>query len=124
MAPKTAKGKKTVARRKGAKPEEPVKPVKSEANKKRVKKRNETFSIYIYKVLKQVHPKTGISSKAMSVLNSFVEDQFDMVVKEATEIAEHSKSKTLTARDLISTVRLVYPGELGRVSRLSTNLPT
>jgi len=30
---------------------------------KKKRKRLETYSIYIYKVLKQVHPDTGISSK-------------------------------------------------------------
>ena len=39
--------------------------------KKRTKTRKETYSSYIYKVLKQVHPDTGISNKAMSILNSF-----------------------------------------------------
>ena len=32
---------------------------------RRRKKRVETFSSYIYKVLKQVHPDTGISRRAM-----------------------------------------------------------
>nr|XP_019574308.1 PREDICTED: histone H2B type 1-A-like [Rhinolophus sinicus] len=40
--------------------------------KKRKKCRKESYSIYIYKVLKQVHPDTGISSKAMSIMNSFL----------------------------------------------------
>ena len=35
------------------------------ATKKKKKKRTESYSSYIYKVLKQVHPDTGISSKAM-----------------------------------------------------------
>ena len=35
--------------------------------KKSSKKKVETYKIYIYKVLKQVHPDTGISSKAMSL---------------------------------------------------------
>ena len=43
---------------------------------KRRRKRKETYAIYIYKVLKQVHPDTGISSKAMSIMNSFVNDIF------------------------------------------------
>jgi hypothetical protein len=46
--------------------------------KKRNKKRVETYSSYIYKVLKQVHPDTGISNKAMSILNSFVNDIFEV----------------------------------------------
>jgi hypothetical protein len=33
------------------------------------KKRTESFSMYIYKVLKQVHPDTGVSKKAMSIMN-------------------------------------------------------
>ncbi|KAL2072302.1 hypothetical protein VTL71DRAFT_11645 [Oculimacula yallundae] len=40
--------------------------------KKRTKTRKETYSSYIYKVLKQVHPDTGISNRAMSILNSFI----------------------------------------------------
>ncbi|GLB34915.1 putative 3-hydroxyacyl-[acyl-carrier-protein] dehydratase activity [Lyophyllum shimeji] len=35
--------------------------------KKRRKLRKETYSSYIYKVLKQVHPDTGISNKAMAI---------------------------------------------------------
>ena len=38
--------------------------------KKKAKKSVESYKIYIYKVLKQVHPDTGISSKAMSIMNS------------------------------------------------------
>ena len=38
------------------------------------KKRKESYAIYIYNVLKQVHPDTGISSKAMNIMNSFVND--------------------------------------------------
>ena len=34
--------------------------------KKKKLRRKESYAIYIYKVLKQVHPDTGISSKAMS----------------------------------------------------------
>jgi hypothetical protein len=37
-------------------------------DKKRKRRRKESYSIYIYKVLKQVHPDTGISSKAMSIM--------------------------------------------------------
>jgi len=45
--------------------------------KRRHKKRVETFSLYIYKVLKQVHPEIGISKKAMNIMNSFINDTFD-----------------------------------------------
>merc|ERR1711974_141635 len=51
----------------------------SDKKKVRRAKRKESFSIYIYKVLKQVHPDTGVSSKAMSIMNSFVNDIFERV---------------------------------------------
>ncbi|KAF4094491.1 hypothetical protein G5714_024628 [Onychostoma macrolepis] len=38
--------------------------------KKRRKSRKESYAIYVYKVLKQVHPDTGISSEAMGIMNS------------------------------------------------------
>ncbi|GFZ20581.1 histone superfamily protein [Actinidia rufa] len=45
--------------------------------KKRTKKSVETYKIYIFKVLKQVHPDIGISSKAMGIMNSFINDIFE-----------------------------------------------
>lgn len=39
--------------------------------------REETYSIYICKVEKQIDPHTGISSKAMLIINSFVNDIFE-----------------------------------------------
>ena len=56
---------------------------------KRRKSRKETYSIYIYKVLKQVHPDTGISSKAMSIMNSFVNDVFERI-----ELFQHVSKTT------------------------------
>ncbi|KAL7246555.1 hypothetical protein ACSBR2_001616 [Camellia fascicularis] len=41
--------------------------------KKRTKKSVETYKIYIFKVLKQVHPDIGISSKAMGIRDSLPE---------------------------------------------------
>uniref|UniRef100_A0A1I8AEN1 Histone domain-containing protein n=1 Tax=Steinernema glaseri TaxID=37863 RepID=A0A1I8AEN1_9BILA len=49
------------------------------ADKKKRKKRVESFSTYIFKVLKQVHPQTGVSSKAMGIMNSFVNDVFERI---------------------------------------------
>ena len=56
--------------------------------KKKNKKRVETYSSYIYKVLKQVHPDTGISNKAMSILNSFVNDIFERIASEASKVSD------------------------------------
>lgn len=39
-----------------------------------------------FKVLKQVHPDTGISNKAMAILNSFVNDIFERIATEASSM--------------------------------------
>ncbi|RCN53557.1 core histone H2A/H2B/H3/H4 [Ancylostoma caninum] len=52
-------------------------------DKKRRKSRKESYSVYIYRVLKQVHPDTGVSSKAMSIMNSFVNDVFERIASAA-----------------------------------------
>ncbi|OSX81222.1 hypothetical protein BU14_0023s0027 [Porphyra umbilicalis] len=82
--------------------------------KKRTKKRSESYSIYIYKVVKQVHPDTGISSKAMSIMNSFVTDLFERLAAEASKLSAYNKSKTLTSREIQTAVRLILPGELAK----------
>lgn len=45
----------------------------------------------LVQVLKQVHPDTGISSKAISILNSFIQDQFEKIAGEAAKLARHTK---------------------------------
>ncbi|XP_032871097.1 histone H2B-like [Amblyraja radiata] len=68
-----------------------AKPAVGKAGKKRRRSRKESYAIYIYKVMKQVHPDTGISSKAMSIMNSFVNDIFERIAGEASRLAHYSK---------------------------------
>ncbi|KAI0821939.1 histone-fold-containing protein [Trametes gibbosa] len=82
--------------------------------KKRRKGRKETYSSYIYKVLKQVHPDTGISNKAMAILNSFVNDIFERIATEASKLASYSKKSTISSREIQTSVRLILPGELAK----------
>ena len=52
-----------------------AKPAASSDEKKlkRSKKRHSnSYASYIYKVLKQVHPDTGISKKAMTIMDNFM----------------------------------------------------
>ena len=83
-------------------------------DKKRKRKRKESYSIYIYKVLKQVHPDTGISSKGMSIMNSFVNDIFERIAGEASRLAHHNKRKTISSREIQTSIRLLLPGELAK----------
>jgi histone H2B len=82
--------------------------------KKRTKGRKETYSSYIYKVLKQTHPDTGISTRAMSIMNSFVNDIFERVATEASKLAAYNKKSTISSREIQTAVRLILPGELAK----------
>ncbi|GFR42933.1 hypothetical protein Agub_g3831, partial [Astrephomene gubernaculifera] len=87
----------------------------AEKAKKKVKvSKAETYKLYIYKVLKQVHPDTGISSKAMSIMTSLVTDLFDRIATEASKLSKYNKKPTLTSREIQTAVRLVLPGELAK----------
>ncbi|CAA0836426.1 Histone H2B.6 [Striga hermonthica] len=82
--------------------------------KKKVKKNSETYKIYIFKVLKQVHPDIGISSKAMGIMNSFINDIFEKLAVESSRLARYNKKPTITSREIQTAVRLVLPGELAK----------
>ena len=76
--------------------------------------RHETFSVYIYKVLKQVHQDTGISKKSMAIMNSFINDVFERIALEASKLMRYNKKHTLSAREIQSAVKLLLPGELAK----------
>lgn len=107
MAPKAAgkKGEKRAGAAKSA--AEPGK-------KKRKGRRKESYAIYIYKVLKQVHPDTGISSKAMGIMNSFVNDIFERIANESSRLAHYNKKSTISSREIQTAIRLLLPGELAK----------
>lgn len=105
MAPKVSgKGQKKAGNTKGP----------ATTNKKRHRRRKESYGIYIYKVMKQVHPDTGISSKAMSIMNSFVNDVFERIAGESSRLAHYNKKSTITSREVQTAVRLLLPGELAK----------
>jgi histone H3/H4 len=108
MPPKTS-GK---AAKKAGKAQKAVSKGDKKASKK--KSRKESYAIYIYKVLKQVHPDTGVSSKAMSIMNSFVNDIFERIAAEASRLAHYNKRSTITSREIQTAVRLLLPGELAK----------
>merc|ERR1711934_740423 len=90
------------------------KTTKGGAGKRRKKAKTESYKIYIYKVLKQVHPETGISSKATSIMNSFINDIFEKIASEAARLARYNKKPTITSREIQTAVRLILPGELAK----------
>ncbi|KAI3842880.1 hypothetical protein MKX03_008670 [Papaver bracteatum] len=128
MAPPTKSGKKPVAEKKlvssspaEKKPAEKAPPKlggkdgsSSDKKKNKEKKSIETYKIYIFKVLKQVHPDIGISSKAMGIMNSFINDIFEKLAQEASRLARYNKKPTITSREIQTVVRLTLPGELAK----------
>jgi hypothetical protein len=54
-----------------------------EKGKRRKKANTNSYASYIYKVLKQVHPDTGVSKKAMVIMDSFVHDIFERIASGA-----------------------------------------
>ncbi|KAK1290813.1 Histone H2B.11 [Acorus calamus] len=90
--------------------------------KKKKKKRGEIggggveggYKRYVFRVLKQVHPGVGISSRAMTVINGLVNDMFERIAEEAARLSKHARKSTITSREIQGAVRLVLPGELGR----------
>ncbi|KDO72941.1 hypothetical protein CISIN_1g032181mg [Citrus sinensis] len=87
----------------------PKEAASGDKKKKRAKKSIETYKIYIFKVLKQVHPDIGISSKAMGIMNSFINDIFEKLAQEASRLARYNKKPTITSREIQTAVRLVLP---------------
>ena len=76
----------------------------------RKKKRVESFAVYIYRVLKQVHPETGISKRSMSIMNSFIFDIFEKIAGESCKLVRYNKKHTLSSREVQTAVRLLLPG--------------
>lgn len=84
------------------------------AHKVRRGRRTETFSVYIYRVLKQVHPETGISKRSMQIMNSFISDVFEKIALEGSKLVRYNKKHTLSSREVQTAVRLLLPGELAK----------
>lgn len=82
--------------------------------KRRERGGGEEYKIYVHRVLKQVHPGMGVSSKGMTVLNNLMNDMFERLADEAARLTKYTARKTLSSREIQGAVKLVLPGELGR----------
>jgi histone H2B len=81
---------------------------------KQRKRSKQSYAMYIYKVLKQVHPDCKISKSAMSIMNSFVNDIFERLAGESAKLCVWNQKKTLSSREIQTSVRLSLPGELAK----------
>jgi histone H3/H4 len=78
------------------------------------KKRYDQFDTYIYKVLKQVHPDTGINGAAMDEMDQYVKTVIEMVSHAVNELLVNSGRKTVESRDIQNAIKIVLPGELAK----------
>lgn len=72
----------------------------------------------LYKVLKQVHPDTGIHADAMQFVVQLVQHSGDNIASKASHLAEYlgpvRGSTCVTSREIQTAVRLILPGELAK----------
>ncbi|XP_078391190.1 histone H2B type 1-A-like [Cetorhinus maximus] len=82
--------------------------------KKWRKSRKQSYPTYVYRGLTQLHPFTRISSKAMSVMNSFTVDIIECIASKASHLIQYNKHHTISAREIQSVICLMLPGELAK----------
>lgn len=84
------------------------------SRKRTNRKKVYTFKPHIYKVLKQVHPDTGLTTEGKEQMNHFVEHFADKIADEAVFLAKKEHKATISSREIQTAVRLVLPGELAK----------
>lgn len=87
---------------------------KKTQQKKVTKKEKVNYGAYIYKVLKQVHPDTEISSQAMSIMSSFINEIFDKIATESARVSAQNGTSIISSREVQSSVRALLTGELAK----------
>ena len=77
-------------------------------------KKSRSWGLYVHRVLKQVHPDTGISMQSKLIMDSFIEDIFERIAQEAVRLTKKGGKATVTSREIQTAVRLILPGELAK----------
>ena len=84
------------------------------AAKKGHRKSHRSWNLFVHRSLKSINKEITISSKAMKVVNSFVNDIFERIATEAANLVRANKKRTLGSREIQTAVRLVLPAELAK----------
>uniref|UniRef100_A0A8C9A396 Core Histone H2A/H2B/H3 domain-containing protein n=1 Tax=Prolemur simus TaxID=1328070 RepID=A0A8C9A396_PROSS len=72
------------------------------------------YSLYVNRVLKEVVPQNGISSRTLDVMNSLINDIFERIAMEACNMMYFRNRCTLTLEDIQKAVYLLLPGKLAK----------
>lgn len=86
---------------------------------KRRRRRVKTLKTYIYKVLKQIIPlgstdALGMSSQAMTAMNSLMSDLMADLAREGIALAKHNKKITVSEQCIKTAIRLHFQNELAK----------
>ncbi len=86
----------------------------SKKNSKSTSYSHLSFDIYISRLLKQVHPDTGISGEVLVEMNNINKYLLTELMRTVNNLLKRHNKKTLDSRDVQSAVRLLFPNQLGR----------
>ncbi|KAL0234548.1 hypothetical protein PCE1_001758 [Barthelona sp. PCE] len=86
----------------------------AKATTKRHKARKEVWDRFVYRILKATNDKLAISTKSMTIINSLIDDIFERIAEEASNLCKMNKRATLGSREIQTAVRLVFPSYLAR----------
>lgn len=92
---------------------------KNMVEKKRKKRRY--FETYISKVLKSISSKSGITSNSKQQLNSVIYIVAKNISDKVIKLTQFSKKKTLSDKEVINAVKLLFSGELCKNSIIEGN---
>lgn len=84
------------------------------APEKRHRKPVLSYASYIYKVLKQVHPDTGLTGESLAALLNMVKILLKRFMTSINEVMGRSGGQTISSRTVDLGVRLTLPEELAK----------
>ena len=73
------------------------------------------YDKFVRAVLKEVHPDIKkINKKGRNLMNEFLNEVFEDVATSAFELAGFNDKDVLSSREIQTSVRIVFPGELAK----------
>ncbi|CDW90905.1 histone h2b [Stylonychia lemnae] len=90
-------------------------------DEKAKKKRNtrlrgeNSFQTYIFRVMKEIKPELSISKNAIAQLNQILANLFENLMDESRRLMIFCKKSTLSSKEIESSIKLLFPGELAKL---------
>ena len=71
-----------------------------------------SFSTYVNKLLKQIHPDAGITARVLTTIDNTINSLVSRVMAIANTLISLSKKQTIDSRLIQNAIRILLPGEL------------